>query len=341
MPAVTEVLPATGGPDDPAVQRGAELLAAGALVAFPTETVYGLGAVALDPDAVARVFRAKGRPSTDPLIAHVADAAGARALAASWPALADRLAERFWPGPLTLVVPRAARVPDVVTAGGPTVAVRVPAHPVALALLRSVGAPVAAPSANRFGRVSPTEAAHVVEELGGAVALVLDGGPTPLGIESTVVAVGERHLDVLRPGGVAVEDLAEVVDDVRAPQRHVVDEAVPAAGPGQLLRHYAPSTPLVLVEGGVATAEALRGALAGSGVEASVLDLPPDPDRAAPLLYSRLRAADGTGAPVLLAVAVDGSGLGRAVNDRLFRAAHGRVATDAGPATVQRLLRLV
>jgi L-threonylcarbamoyladenylate synthase len=338
VPLVTDVVPATGEPGDPAVARAAEVLRSGGLVAFPTETVYGLGALALDAAAVERVFRAKGRPSTDPLIAHVPSVDAARRLASSWPALGDRLAERFWPGPLTLLVPRRPEVPDAVTAGGPSVAVRVPAHPVALALLRAVDAPVAAPSANRFGRVSPTDAAHVVDELAGAVELVLDGGPTPLGVESTVVRVGEDHVEVLRPGGVTVEDLAEVVDEVRAPERRTVADHAAAASPGQLLRHYSPATPLVLVEGAPATATAIVEALAAAGVAASVVDLPPHGAAAAPLLYARLRSADRRGATLLLAAAVDGAGLGRAINDRLFRAAHGRVVTDASPATVERVV---
>ncbi|HEU0078380.1 MAG TPA: L-threonylcarbamoyladenylate synthase, partial [Longimicrobiaceae bacterium] len=173
-------------PDPAAIRRAAAVLRRGGLVAFPTETVYGLGASALDAEAVGRIFAAKGRPSYNPLIVHVADAEAARALAAEWSAAAERLAERFWPGPLTLVVPRRAEVPDAVTAGLPSVALRVPAHPVAHALLREADIPVAAPSANRSTEVSPTTAAHVERSLRGRVELILDGGPPPVGSESSV-----------------------------------------------------------------------------------------------------------------------------------------------------------
>src|SRR5579864_4916197 len=174
-------------PDAAAIAEAAALLRAGGLVAFPTETVYGLAANALSADAVSRIFAAKGRPAGNPVIVHVADAAGARALVDDWPAAAERLAERFWPGPLTLVLPRSRQVPDLVTAGGSTVGVRVPAHPVALALLHACGLPLAAPSANRSTRLSPTRAAHVLGDLGDRIDLLLDGGATPGGLESTVL----------------------------------------------------------------------------------------------------------------------------------------------------------
>lgn len=338
---MTEVLDA-GDPE--AVLRAAEALRSGRLVAFPTETVYGLGAAALDVVAVRSVFAAKGRPSTDPLIVHVRDAVAARELCAGWPGIAERLAERFWPGPLSLVVPRAPQVPDEVVAGGPSVAVRVPAHPVARELIDASGVPIAAPSANRFGRISPTTAGHVVEELGGSVDILLDGGPTPLGIESTVVRVSDGTVEVLRPGGVTVEDLAEVVDPAGArlvvPERRAVAEDAAAESPGQLLRHYAPVVPLVLVEARAGTVGELRSALAAHGVQASVVDLPRDGAGAAPRLYSELREADSRGADVLLVEVVDPAGIGRAVNDRLFRAAHGRVVTDSTPASVERLVAL-
>src|SRR5919199_1388466 len=190
-------------PDVGVIRRAADLLRAGELVAFPTETVYGLGANALDEGAVRKIFEAKGRPSYNPLIVHVSSAADVSRVAAAWPESAQRLAERFWPGPLTLVLPKRSEVPDAVTAGLGSVAVRVPAHPVALALLRAAGVPVAAPSANRSTEVSPTMAPHVEKSLGKRVALIVDGGPTTVGIESTVVDLSGERPVLLRPGAIS------------------------------------------------------------------------------------------------------------------------------------------
>jgi len=334
-------------PDPVVIERAATILRAGGLVAFPTETVYGLGADGLDPSAVARIYRAKGRPAADPLILHVASADGLAGLARSVPAVADRLVERFWPGPLTLVVPRGGHVPRIVSGGRDTVAVRMPQHAVALALIEATGVPVAAPSANRFGRVSPTTAADVVEELGPAVDIVLDGGPCRLGLESTVLDLTSEVPRVLRPGAVTVEELREVVPRVDNPTRGI-DEA-PAA-PGRYLRHYAPGTPLVLVEGPDAPSllARLATAVAGVGVSSVVLGLAGDPapdgvrvidvgaadDPAgvARQLYGVLRRADALGARLLLARTVPERGLGAAINDRLYRAAQGRTIhrVDAG-----------
>lgn len=337
----TELAVSTEAPDPSAIERAARELLAGRLVAFPTETVYGLGAVATDRDAVAAVFRGKGRPATDPLIVHVPSVGAAREVVDDWPIAAQRLADAFWPGPLTLVLPRAAHIPTEVTAGGPSVAVRVPAHPVADALLRRVARPVAAPSANRFGRVSPTTADHVRDELHGVYSLLLDGGPTPLGVESTVVDLTGATPRMLRPGGVTLEDLQAVLGEVQHTERAVAAEDQASSSPGELLRHYAPTTPLVLVEGSTQLRDRLAGALAGAGITAAALDLPSDPTQAARRLYAALRAADEGGATVLLASTLDPAGLGRAVNDRLFRAAHGRVVLDASEATVERLRGLV
>ena len=324
--------------------HAAEVLHSGGLVAFPTETVYGLGASIDRPDAVARIFTTKGRPATDPLIVHVADLDAAAGVVGDVPALARALAEAFWPGPLTLVLPRGPRAGDDITAGGPGVGLRIPAHPVAQALLRAAAVPVAAPSANRFGRISPTTAGDVVDELGGALDptrdMVLDGGPTPLGIESTVVDLTGGSPRVLRHGGVPWEDLVAVVGPVGHVEREVADEQDPSAGPGRFLRHYAPTTPLVLVEGDDAVAAELVRGLADRSLRASTLDLPGDPALAAPGLYAALRRADASGADVLLAVPLQPTGLGRAVNDRLFRAAHGRVVTSAGPDAVDRVASL-
>src|SRR5215207_179752 len=202
---------------DAAVREAAAVLRAGGLVAFPTETVYGLGAHALDPAAVERIYQAKGRPAYNPLIVHAADAAAARRLAARWPGAAERLAERFWPGPLTLVVPRSPEIPDAVSAGLATVALRVPAHPVAHALLLAAGIPVAAPSANRSTQISPTTAEHVRRGLGERVDLIVDGGPCPVGIESTVLSLAGPVPTVLRPGTISIDDLRPVIGEVALP----------------------------------------------------------------------------------------------------------------------------
>lgn len=235
-----ELIPVSSASPDPAVlSRAAALLRAGELVAFPTETVYGLAANALDPAAVARIYRAKGRPAYNPLIVHVADVPSARRLVSDWPELATRLAERWWPGPLTLVLPKAAHIPDLVTAGLPTVALRVPSHPVALALLRAVDLPLAAPSANRSGEVSPTSAQHVARSLGDRVPLILDGGPTSVGIESTVVDLTGPLPVLLRPGMISRAELAGVTGPIASPGAPA-DAHAPRPSPGMLDRHYAP-----------------------------------------------------------------------------------------------------
>jgi L-threonylcarbamoyladenylate synthase len=347
LAAVTRVLTVDpADPDADAVATAAAALRRGALVAFPTETVYGLGAHALEPAAVRRVFAAKGRPSTDPLIVHVPSAAAARDLVSEWPEPASALADRWWPGPLTLVLPRGGAIPSEVTGGGDTVAVRVPAHGVALALLRVAAVPVAAPSANRFGRISPTTATHVMEELEGRVDVVLDGGPTPLGVESTVLAVGTRRARLLRPGGVTVEDLRRVLDELgvalEVDDRAVDAEDAPAASPGRLVGHYAPGVPAVLAES-AGLAARLVAELVARGVDARPVSLPEDPSAAARVVYARLRDADTDAADrtLLVVAAVDPAGLGRAVNDRLFRAAHGRVVAEVDAAVVDRLAALV
>jgi L-threonylcarbamoyladenylate synthase len=337
--AVIHVDPESPGPGD--IAAAAEALLAGRLVAFPTETVYGLGAVMDDRSALARVFTAKGRPATDPLILHVAAVEQLAELVTGVPPHAELLAERFWPGPLTLVLPRSAAVPGEVTAGGPSVAVRLPSHPVALALLSAVGRPVAAPSANRFGRISPTTGAHVMAELDGRIDVVVDGGPTTLGLESTVVDLSGRVPRLLRPGGVTLEDLRAVLGTVEHVEREVVEESDAAAAPGRFLRHYAPTTPLVLVQGGSDLLSRLLVGLHDAGVAAGTVELPDAADDAARQLYAQLRVADAGGADLLLVRAHEPHGLGRAVNDRLFRAAHGRVVADPEPATIERLVRVL
>ncbi|HEX5520066.1 MAG TPA: L-threonylcarbamoyladenylate synthase, partial [Longimicrobiaceae bacterium] len=227
MPTIT-VDPSA--PAAAALARAAAVLRRGGLVAFPTETVYGLGANALDADAVRRIFAAKGRPSYNPLIAHVAGAAAARELVTAWPDAAEQLAAAFWPGPLTLVLPKRAIVPDVVTAGLDTVAVRVPAHPVAHALLAAAGLPVAAPSANRFTQLSPTTAAHVERALGDRVDLILDGGPTTVGIESTVIDLSGERPVLLRPGSIALDALERIVGPLERPAASAAEAPRPSPG---------------------------------------------------------------------------------------------------------------
>ena len=225
------------------LERAGALIRTGGLVAFPTETVYGLGASAFDAAAVARIFSAKGRPSTSPLIVHVDSLEMARSLAAPWPELAERLAARYWPGPLTLVVPKVPRIPDVVTAGLPTVGLRMPAHPLALELIREAGVPIAAPSANRFTELSPTSAAHVRKSFGREVECVLDGGPARVGIESTVLSLVGAEPVLLRPGVIPLPEIEALIGPVRT-------SASPAGGshpsPGMHPLHYRPRTPLYL-----------------------------------------------------------------------------------------------
>lgn len=319
-------------PDEAAIAAGAQALADGRLVAFPTETVYGLGADALDPDAVAGIFAAKGRPTDHPLICHVASADALAPLVAEVTPAARALAGAFWPGPLTLVMPRSHEVPDAVTGGRDTVAVRVPAHPVALSLLRAFDGPVAAPSANRFGRPSPTSASDVADEIGDAVAVILDGGPCEIGIESTVIDLTCDPPQVLRPGRISAEQVSQVLG---GPVDAVASG--PARAPGMLESHYAPGARVEVVTGDqmVARAAALdadgvRVAVlapdAVDGLPATVLVLGPvgGPDHYAARLYAAFRRADAEGAGVILAVPPPAEGIGVAVRDRLQRASAGR-----------------
>jgi len=263
MARLLHALRPDGSIDAAAIREASGLLRAGRLVAFPTETVYGLGAHALDPTAVAAIFEAKGRPRFNPLIVHVSGADQARALASRWPETAARLAAAFWPGPLTLVVPRADAVPDETTAGLDTVALRAPAHPVARALLEEAGIPVAAPSANRFGSVSPTSAAHVLSQLGDRIEAILDGGPCAVGIESTVLDTTGARPRLLRPGGVSAEAIERVVGPPERP--HLVLDEGSRASPGLTSRHYAPDACVKRF-----TAPGLARILAGLPAEARV-----------------------------------------------------------------------
>jgi len=310
----------------PGIDRAVELLRAGRLVAFPTETVYGLGADALDPSAVARIFAAKGRPADHPLIVHLASAKQVADWAEDFPATARALAEAFWPGPLTLVLRKSAHVPDAVTGGQDTVGLRVPSHPVAQELLRRFGSGVAAPSANRHGRVSPTRAEHVREELGDRVDLVLDGGDCEVGLESTIVGCRGGEVTLLRPGHITRHDLEQVVGPVRSPSVQA------PRVPGSLRSHYAPATPVDLLpaetigrlcQGAGASGLAVlapRPRPAGTAVLAW-REVPADPQGYGRALYAALRELDALGAARIVVESVPDGEAWAAVADRLARAA--------------------
>ncbi|MCA9065504.1 MAG: threonylcarbamoyl-AMP synthase [Planctomycetaceae bacterium] len=325
------------------VSKAAEYLRSGRLVAFPTETVYGLGADATNPQAVAAVFAAKNRPSFDPLIVHIADRTALASIVTAMPEAASRLADRFWPGPLTLVLPRTSRIPDLVTAGLEGVGVRIPRHPVAMELLKAAGCPVAAPSANPFGGISPTTAQHVEDSLGHAVDLVLDGGPCQVGVESTVVSFMSETPCLLRPGGCSIEEIEAVIGPVpcAVSNPNLDDAAQPA--PGMLSRHYAPRTPLRLVDyNSLAIPEAGRqcgllteGTRKHADGFARTEILAPTSDNAACAagFFAALRRLDAANLDVIIAHRFQPVGLGIALNDRLQRAAaEHRNDSPAGPS---------
>ncbi len=330
-------------PEPEAIAYAAAEILRGHLVAFPTETVYGLGANALDAAAVARIFIAKDRPAEDPLIVHLASEADLPRVASVIPPVARALVRAFWPGPLTLILPKQPQVPDNVTAGLPSVAVRVPAHPVALALLQASGVPIAAPSANRFGRPSPTTAQHVMDDLGSRIDLILDAGPTTIGVESTVLDVTRRPPMILRPGGLSREALEALIGPV-AVRAETPATGGPQPSPGLLGRHYAPRADLILCLGSPAAAleEIARLALLkhteGQRVGVLLADedrpyfnhlpvfafyLGPSRDLAqiARNLFVGLRALDEQGVDLILARDFGEYGLGLAIRDRLRRAA--------------------
>lgn len=313
-----------------AIAAAAEALRSGGLVAFPTETVYGLGADAENPDAVRAIFAAKGRPADHPVIVHLHDAGAVGAWARTFPEGARRLADAFWPGPLTLILPRAANVSNAVTGGQDSVGLRVPSHPVARALLAAFGGGIAAPSANRFGRISPTTAQHVADDLGDALALILDAGPCSVGIESTIVAFVGAEPALLRPGTIGVEALTRVIG--RAPR--AADASAPRAS-GTLASHYAPMTRATLAAPGALHVEILRRQERDESVAVlaravprpvdftgSWIAAPAAPDAYAHDLYANLRALDAAGADEILIEAPPSDPAWFAVQDRLDRAAH-------------------
>jgi L-threonylcarbamoyladenylate synthase len=327
-----------------ALERAAGILRGGGLVALPTETVYGLGANALDHAAVERIFAAKSRPAWDPVIVHVASLAMLDELVEEIPEAARKLMETFWPGPLTLLLKRTNAVPDAVTAARPLVGVRMPAHPVALELIRRAGVPVAAPSANRFGHVSPTTAEHVLDDLDGRIDAVLDAGPTMRGVESTVL--DPTKMMIYRPGAVTAEQIAEVAGRVEVfrssePLRETPTGAMPSPGVG--LKHYAPRARLVLVEArdaerdadlGVRLIEAARaasgerlgvmlpGGIAAPNIAAEIYAWGKfdEPETLAQGLYAGLRALDAAGCTVILCPLPPAEGIGAAIRDRLLKA---------------------
>jgi L-threonylcarbamoyladenylate synthase len=318
----TQILPA----GEAAVAAAARVLAAGGLVAFPTETVYGLGADATNAAAIAHLYQAKGRPAFNPLIAHVGDIDAARRIA-RFDAQASALAKAFWPGPLTLVLPKAKDCPvaDLATAGLETIAIRVPAHAVARDILRAFGGPVVAPSANLSGHVSPTTAAHVQSDLAGRIDLIVDGGPVEVGVESTIVGCFAEPV-LLRPGGLPRGDIERVLGRPLAQPPADGDDGQPLA-PGMLASHYAPRTRVRLDAGSVEDGEALLafGPDAVAGVDAATavmnLSVRGDLDEAAANLFGYLRALDVRGARGIAVMPVPHHGLGEAINDRLRRAA--------------------
>jgi L-threonylcarbamoyladenylate synthase len=359
VPVATEVIRVDPeNPDPAAIARAAGCLRDGGLVAFPTETVYGLGVHALDRAAVRRLFEAKQRPSTDPLIVHVDSVEQLAALASKVPESARALGSRFWPGPLTLVLLRSPAVPDEVAAGLDTVAVRVPSHPVARALIRAAAVPIAAPSANLFSRPSATQASHVIEDLDGRIDLIVDAGPAPIGVESTVLDLSRETPTILRPGAVTIDMLREVLPrvDVRESSRSRgtgTSAAVAMPSPGMLEKHYSPRAQLTLYEGvGNAAVTSLAGAARAALADGKFVGVIAYDDDLAALslnessgrvlvrtigshhsaeavasrLYGALRELDAAGVDVILVRGfADGRGLGLAVQDRLRRAAAGRI----------------
>ena len=316
--------------DAESLARAGASLRAGGLVAFPTETVYGLGANALDAVAVARIFEAKGRPAFDPLIVHVTGAAMLATVVRDVPDLGRRLIERFWPGPLTLVLEKSEAVPDIVSAGLPTVGVRSPAHPAARALIEAAGVPVAAPSANRFGGLSPTRAEHVAAQLGDAVDTILDAGATAHGIESTIVLVAGGRLALLRHGALPLELLEAVTGPLPDATTPGPERASLPLAPGQLPAHYAPRTPLCIVEPeSVPLAERTRAGLLAfrrpvderDYAAVRVLSAEGDLREAAAALFGALHELDALGLERIDAQPVPQTGVGRAIADRLRRAA--------------------
>lgn len=332
-------LPSAGGDVHTiAVRRAAEIIRKGGIVAFPTETVYGLGADTFNPVAVAKIFEIKRRPYFDPLIVHVASLSGLNDLVTDIPGSATRLIEKFWPGPLTLVLLKREKVPDIVTAGLPTVAVRMPDHPMALDLIKAADCPIAAPSANLFGHLSPTTAEHVRDQLKTEIDFILDGGPCPVGLESTILSFQEKGPRLLRPGGVPVEEIEAVIGSVRGATGERIGNKEEPCAPGMLPRHYAPRTPIRIdcCERETDSYEGKRvGLLAFEGAKdvsrfnhVEVLSEKGNLREAAANLFSAIRRLDALNLDLILAEPVPEIGLGRAIMDRLRRASQKEVQVE-------------
>ena len=331
--------------DSASIRLAGDIIRTGGLVAIPTETVYGLGCDAMNPAAAAKVFEAKQRPQFDPLIVHIADRSQLDAVVTSQPPLAQKLMDAFWPGPLTIVLPKQSVIPDLVTAGLSTVAVRMPSHPVAQALIREAGTPIAAPSANPFGYVSPTTAQHVSDQLGSKVDLILDGGPCSVGVESTVVSLIDSPPELLRPGSISLEQLTAIIGPVRC---RSTDHDQPIA-PGQLIRHYATLTPLTILDSPANQAVLKPGEPAGlllispssendnrfAAVE--VLSPTGDMREAARNLFAALRRLDALRLDRIYAEPCKEVGLGMAIMDRLRRCAATLPPTPRGTSNPHRL----
>ncbi len=312
------------------IARAADALAGGQLVAFATETVYGLGADVFNESALARVFAVKNRPHFDPLIVHIAHVDWVDRLAVDLPPHAQKLADEFWPGPLTLVVAKLPQVPDLATSGLPTVAIRQPAHSVARELILQANCPVAAPSANKFGRLSPTSAEHVAEQLGDQIDLILDGGPCAVGIESTVIDATGDTPTLLRPGGIPLEAIEQICGRVELMSPNAAESAEPQTSPGMLKRHYSPSTPLRIVESLEDVSFDRRTGFLGFAPQPNlpdfevieILSQTADLQEAAANFFAAMRRLDAAGLDLIVACRFPNHGLGRALNDRLDRAAH-------------------
>lgn len=338
-------------PQDDMMQTAARTIQAGRLVVFPTETVYGVGADAFNVEAVQRIFTAKERPASDPLIVHIADPTQLAAVAQAMPPLTRPLTERFWPGPLTLVLKRHPDIPPAVSAGLETVAVRMPSHPVALALIRRSGTAIVAPSANLFTRPSPTTAAHVLQDLRGRVDLILDAGPPDIGLESTVVDLTTTPPRVLRPGGTPVEALRDVVPDLQLQLQYLDGETEAASSPGLLSKHYSPQARVILFDGADNRAvlermQAMAETLMAEGQTVGIMATEEDAlffsdilFRVAIIgtqqnlktighnLFAKMRLLEAQQVDVILVRALERTGLGLAIWDRLLRAAEGQVVT--------------